>query len=109
MSRSRTFVPIETSPDLISFFVDDAGVREPLLEQRDARLEMGLLVLRRVVLGVLGDVAELARDADALRDLAARSLERYSISSLSFSKPSGVRMTSFKTALLDCPDKTAGG
>src|SRR6266487_2643977 len=32
---------------------------------------MGLLVLRRVVLGVLGDVAELARNADALRDVAA--------------------------------------
>ena len=32
---------------------------------------MGLLVLRRVVLGVLGDVAELARLADAVRDLAA--------------------------------------
>src|SRR5712691_2624395 len=32
---------------------------------------MGLLVLRRVVLGVLGDVAELARLANALRDLAA--------------------------------------
>ena len=38
---------------------------------RDAGLEMGLLVLRRVVLGVLGDVAELARLADAVRDLAA--------------------------------------
>src|SRR5439155_3938062 len=49
----------------------DARVLEPLLEHRDARLEMGLLVLRRVVLGVLGDVAELARDADALRDVAA--------------------------------------
>ena len=33
-------------------------------------LEHRLLVLRVVVLGVLGDVAELARDADPLRDLA---------------------------------------
>src|SRR5581483_10956661 len=41
------------------------------LERRDARLEVGLVVLRRVVFGVLGDVSELARDADALRDLAA--------------------------------------
>ena len=32
---------------------------------------MGLLVLRRVVLGVLGDVAELARVADAIGDLSA--------------------------------------
>ena len=34
-------------------------------------LEHRLLVLRVVVLGVLGDVAELARDADPLRDFAA--------------------------------------
>ena len=34
-------------------------------------LEQRLVVLGVVVLGVLGDVAELARDADALRDLAA--------------------------------------
>ena len=50
---------------------DDARILEPLLERRDARLEMGLVVLRRVVLRVLGDVAELARDADAVRDLAS--------------------------------------
>src|SRR5437879_4148920 len=31
---------------------------------------MGLLVLRRVVLGVLGDVAELARFPNAVRNLA---------------------------------------
>jgi len=34
-------------------------------------LEQHLLVLRVVVLCVLGDVAELARDADPFRDLAA--------------------------------------
>src|SRR5207245_4140414 len=50
---------------------DHAGVLEPLLEHRDAGLEVGLVVLRRVVLGVLGDVAELPRDADPLGDLAA--------------------------------------
>src|SRR5579862_1800596 len=49
---------------------DDAGVRHPLLEHGDARLEMGLFVLRGVVLGVLGDVAELTRDADPVGDLA---------------------------------------
>jgi hypothetical protein len=42
-----------------------------LLERRDARLEHRLLVLGVVVLGVLGDVAELARFLDALGDLAA--------------------------------------
>ena len=40
--------------------VDHARVREPLLELRDLVLEHRLLVLRVVVLGVLGDVAELA-------------------------------------------------
>ena len=37
---------------------------------RNAVLEHGLLVLGVVVLGVLGDVAELARLLDALGDLA---------------------------------------
>src|SRR5437868_9657036 len=49
----------------------DARVLQALLEHRDAGLEMGLLVLGRVVLSVLGDVAELARSADAVRDVAA--------------------------------------
>ena len=46
-------------------------LREALLELRDAVLEHHLLVLRVVVLGVLGDVPELAGRADAIRDLAA--------------------------------------
>src|SRR5579884_208654 len=45
--------------------------QEPLLELRDLVLEHRLLVLRVVVLRVLGDVAELTGDADALGDLAA--------------------------------------
>jgi hypothetical protein len=45
---------------------DHPGVLQPVLEQRDAGLEVGLLVLGVVVLGVLRDVAELARDPDAL-------------------------------------------
>src|SRR4051794_19555642 len=49
---------------------DHAGVAQPLLERGDAVLEQRLLVLRVVVLGVLGDVAELACDADAVGDLA---------------------------------------
>ena len=52
---------------------------QPLLELGDPLLEHRLLVLGVVVLGVLGDVAELARLLDALGDLAAlvgrRSLE----------------------------------
>ena len=50
---------------------DDARVAHALLERRDAVLEQHLLVLRVVVLRVLRDVAELPRDADPLRDLAA--------------------------------------
>src|SRR6185503_6208890 len=49
---------------------DHARVAEPLLERGDAVLEQRLLVLGVVVLGVLGDVAELAGDADAVGHLA---------------------------------------
>ena len=64
---------------------DDARVREPLLEHRDAGLQVALLGLRGVVLGVLRDVAELARDTDTLRHLAAPVVREVLISSLSFS------------------------
>ena len=50
---------------------DHARGQEPLLEHRDAVLEQGLLVLGVVVLGVLGDVAELARSADPVRNFTA--------------------------------------
>ena len=51
--------------------VDDARPPQPFLELGDPLLEQGLLVLGVVVLGVLGDVAELARLLDPLGDLAA--------------------------------------
>src|SRR5215211_4607770 len=51
--------------------VEHACLPEPLEQHRDPALEQGLLVLRVVVFGVLADVAELARDADAVGDLAA--------------------------------------
>ena len=70
MSLRRTVAPTETVSFEISFFVITRADEQPLLELRDPVLEHRLLVLRVVVLGVLGDVAELARDADALRDLA---------------------------------------
>ena len=70
-SRSFTFAPIETTLRSTSRFVDHARVQEPFLELRDLVLEHRLLVLGVVVLGVLGDVAELAGDADPVRDLAA--------------------------------------
>src|SRR5436190_9408051 len=50
--------------------VDHLRVAETLLERRDPVLEQRLFVLRVVVLGVLGDIAELARDADSVGDLA---------------------------------------
>src|SRR5438067_13928024 len=52
------------------FLVDLLCVAQPLLEHRDPVLEQSLLVLGVVVLGVLGDVAEFARDPDPIRDLA---------------------------------------
>ena len=51
--------------------VDHRGAAQPLLELGDPLLEHRLLVLGVVVLGVLRDVAELARLLDPLGDLAA--------------------------------------
>ena len=44
---------------------------ESMIERIDARLEHRLLVLGVVELGVLGDVAKVARGADTLRYLVA--------------------------------------
>ena len=65
--------------------LDDAGLAQALLELRDLRLEHRLLVLRVVVLGVLGDVAELARLRDARGHLAAARRLSSSSSVFSFS------------------------
>ena len=70
-SRRRTTDPIGDDARVDVLRVDHAGVGEALLELRDAVLEHHLLVLRVVVLGVLGDLTELARRGDPLRDLAA--------------------------------------
>ena len=51
--------------------LDDPSAAQLLLQQPDAVLEQGLLVLGVVVLGVLADVAELARLTDALGYLFA--------------------------------------
>ncbi len=59
------------------------------------RLEHRLLVLRVVVLGVLGDVAELARLLDALGDLAALLGGQEVELRLELLESLGVRMTSF--------------
>src|SRR6201996_2301298 len=49
--------------------VDDRGPTQPLLELGDPGLEQGLFVLRVVVFGVLGDIAEFTGLLDARRDL----------------------------------------
>src|SRR3712207_6318506 len=51
--------------------VDDRRRAQALLDLGDPLLELSLLVLGVVVLGVLGDVPELASLLDALGDLAA--------------------------------------
>ncbi len=69
-SRSLTFAPIGDDAQVDVALLDHARVQEALLELGDLVLEHRLLVLGVVVLGVLGDVPELARDADPVRDLA---------------------------------------
>ena len=61
---------------VVALVLDGHRVVQPVLEQCDPALEHALLVLRRVVLEVLGEVAELARALDRLDDLEAlRPLE----------------------------------
>ena len=92
-SRSFTCEPTETTSFSMSSFVMTRAARAS--PQDDAMLEQRLVVLGVVVLGVLGDVAELTRER--MRSATSRrlSFDRCSISSLSFLKPSGVRITSF--------------
>jgi len=61
---------------------------------RDPRLEHRLLVLGVVVLGVLGDVAELTGFLDPLRYLTALLGGEVVELRLELFQPSGVRMTS---------------
>ena len=69
-SLTWTTEPTWTASVEMSLGVDDLRRAQALLELRDALLEHHLLVLGVVVLGVLRDVAELARLLDALGDLA---------------------------------------
>ena len=83
-SRSRTTEPTETTLVSTSFVSITRALSEPLLELRDLVLEHRLLVLRVVVLGVLGDLAELTGDANAVGDLAAPVGAQVSSSCFSF-------------------------
>ena len=70
-SLTWTVVPMLTTSVPTLSRVDHGRGAQLLLELGDLRLEHRLLVLGVVVLGVLGDVAELARLLDARGDLAA--------------------------------------
>ena len=70
-SSTLTTEPTWTTSVVRSFASIDGRRAQLLLDGGDALLEHRLLVLRVVVLGVLRDVAELARLLDALSDLAA--------------------------------------
>ena len=70
-SRSRTTRADRDDARVDVVDVDHARAEQALLELGDLVLEHRLLVLRVVVLGVLGDLAELAGDANAVGDLAA--------------------------------------
>ena len=54
--------------------VDEAGAREPQLKRSDELAHIRLLELGRVVLGVLAQVAQLARLLDRGRDRGAKLL-----------------------------------
>ena len=69
LSRRVTVLPDAHPVGVDLGVLDDPGPAQLLLEQADAMLEQGLLVLGVVVLGVLADVAELARRSDALGHL----------------------------------------
>ena len=69
-SRRRTTEPMETTLVSMSLLVDHRAFASRSSSCAMLVLEHHLLVLRVVVLGVLGDLAELARGGDALRDLS---------------------------------------
>ena len=56
---------------VVGLVLDRDRVMQPVLEDVDAALQETLFVLRRVILEVLGDVAELTGALDRLDDLAA--------------------------------------
>src|SRR5579872_6893480 len=94
-SRRRTFVPMETSPDLISFFVTTRAFasRSSSIAMRASRCACSFLAASYSAFSAMSPNSRATRIRSAMS--RRRSTDRYSISSLSFSKPSGVRMTSF--------------
>ena len=64
-----TIEPVDDDPCVAA--LDDLGVLEDVLELADAALHVALLVLGRVVVAVLAEVAEQAGRLDLLGDLDA--------------------------------------
>ena len=81
-SRRRTTAPTETTLVSTRFLSMTWAFEQALLELRDAVLEHHLLVLRVVVLGVLGDLAELTGSARCAPRLSRRLVVRSPSSSL---------------------------
>src|SRR6476660_8133251 len=99
-SRRRTFVPTDTSPDLISFFVTTRALfsRSSSIAMRASRWACSFFAESYSAFSAMSPNSRASR----MRSAISRrfSVERYSISSWSFLCPAGVRMTSFKTPVL---------
>src|SRR5438105_13503578 len=110
-SRRRTFVPTDTSPDLISFFVTTRELlsRSSSSAMRASRCACSFFAESYSAFSAMSPNSRASRIRSAIS--RRLSVERYSISSWSFLCPSGVRMTSFKSSvLLGNPYvETAGG
>ena len=103
-------MPTETSPVLISFFVTTRAFarRSSSMAMRASRWACSFLAASYSAFSVMSPNSRATRMRSAIS--RRRSFDRYSISSLSFSKPSAVRMTSFNWSSWKTPGKkTAGG
>src|SRR6478609_4678287 len=99
-SRRRTFVPTDTSPDLISFFVTTRELlrRSSSSAMRASRWACSFFAESYSAFSAMSPNSRASRMRSAIS--RRLSVERNSISSWSFLCPSGVRMTSFKTPVL---------
>src|SRR4029077_19739977 len=107
-SRRRTLVPTDTSPDLISFFVTTRALfsRSSSSAMRASRWACSFFAESYSAFSAMSPNSRASRMRFAMS--RRLSVDRNSISSWSFLNPSGVRITSFKAAVLPCT-KRAGG
>ena len=80
---------------LDAFVLDGHRVVQPVLQQGDATLDHPLLVLGRVILEVLGEVAELAGALDRFDDLRALGAFELASSASRAARCCGVRCSAF--------------